>query len=108
MVGLLPPVFEEILLGRAEVRETFRSSRLGTIAGCHVIEGHMTRGAQIRIYRDSDVLFEGHLTSLRRFQDDVTDVTAGFDCGVIVDGFQAWEIGDIIEAFEEREVTRES
>lgn len=107
MVGLLPPVFEEILLGRAEVRETFRSSRLGTIAGCHVIEGHMARGAQIRIYRNSDVLFEGRLTSLRRFQDDVAEVPSGFDCGIIVEGFQAWEIGDIIEAFEEREVARE-
>jgi translation initiation factor IF-2 len=107
MVGLLPPIFEEFVLGRAEVREVFRSSRLGAIAGCHVLEGRMVRGADVRVFRGADLLFDGRLTSLRRFQDDVAEVSSGFDCGIIVEGFQAWEAGDVVEAYEKREVARE-
>jgi len=107
MAGLLPPRLEEAFLGRAEVRETFTVPRVGTIAGCYVTEGKVTRGARCRLVRDGVVVHEGAVGSLRRFKDDVREVQTGFECGIGIDGYNDVKIGDVIEAFriEERPAT---
>ena len=99
MVGMLEPKFREIVLGRAEVREVFKVSKVGTIAGCYVQSGKLTRNAKVRILRDAAVVFEGELESLRRFKDDVREVQENFECGVQVAKFQDLKKGDVIEAY---------
>ncbi len=99
MVGMLAPKFREVVLGRAEVREVFKVSKVGTIAGCYVQNGKLTRNAKVRILRDSAVIFESELESLRRFKDDVREVQENFECGVQVARFQDLKVGDVIEAF---------
>ena len=101
MVGLLEPTIKEVHLGRAEVRETFKAPKIGTIAGCMVTDGRITRSgeAQARLLRDSVVIFEGPVGSLRRFKDDVTEVKAGIECGIAFDRFNDIKVGDTIEAF---------
>jgi translation initiation factor IF-2 len=104
MTGLLDPTFKEVQRGRAEVRDTFKVPKIGTIAGCHVIEGVIPRTAGVRLVRDSKVVYEGKISSLRRFKDDASEVRAGFDCGIGLERFQDIKPGDIIEAFAKEEV----
>jgi translation initiation factor IF-2 len=104
MTGLLEPTFREVASGRAEVRETFKVPKAGTIAGCHVVEGVIPRSALIRLLRDNVVVYEGKIASLRRFKDDVSEVRSGFDCGIGLDRFQDVKPGDVIEAYVREEV----
>ena len=106
MLGLLSPVYEEVVTGEAEVREVFRVPRVGAIAGCYVREGKITRGSKVRFLRDGTVIWKGAITSLRRFKDDAREVAAGFECGIGLSDFQDLHSGDIIETFEEREIAR--
>jgi translation initiation factor IF-2 len=99
MLGMLAPKFREVILGRAEVREVFKVSKVGTIAGCYVQSGKLTRNAKVRILRDSAVVFESELESLRRFKDDVKEVAENFECGVQIAKFSDLKEGDVIEAF---------
>lgn len=103
MVGLLPPVREESSLGRAEVRETFTISKLGTIAGCYVTGGLVRRSAFARLLRDNRVIHEGKMSSLRRFKDDAREVQAGLECGIGLENFNDVKIGDVIEVYEIKE-----
>lgn len=95
--GLLEPVYEDTVIGAAEVRQVFRISKLGQIAGCYVREGEVRRKAQARIIRDHQVIHTGNVTSLKRFQEDVREVRTGFECGVGIEGFSSFEVGDIIQ-----------
>ena len=104
MTGLLDPTFREVAVGRAEVRDTFKVPKVGTVAGCHVVEGVIPRHAAIRLVRDNRVIFEGKIASLRRFKDDVSEVRAGFDCGIGLERFQDVKPGDFIEAHVREEV----
>ncbi|MGV8039908.1 MAG: translation initiation factor IF-2 [Thermoanaerobaculaceae bacterium] len=106
MTGMLAPTIKEEELGRAEVREVFRVSKVGTVAGCMVLEGSIVRNARVRLLRDNVVVWEGNLASLRRFKDDVGEVKSGFDCGIGLERFQDIKQGDIIEAFRMVEVAR--
>jgi translation initiation factor IF-2 len=106
MLGLLSPVFEEVVTGEAEVREIFRVPRVGAIAGCMVREGKITRGSKVRFLREGTVIWKGAITSLRRFKDDAREVSAGFECGIGLSDFQDLHSGDIIETYEEREIPR--
>jgi translation initiation factor IF-2 len=99
LIGMLAPKFREVILGRAEVREVFKVSKVGTIAGCYVQSGKLTRNAKVRILRDAAVVFESELESLRRFKDDVKEVAENFECGVQVARFADLKTGDVIEAF---------
>ena len=104
MTGLLEPTFREVTAGRAEVRELFKVPKVGTIAGCHVIEGTIPRTAPVRLLRDNRVIHEGKLASLRRFKEDVSEVRTGFDCGIGLEKFQDFKPGDVIEAYVREEV----
>ncbi len=108
MVGMLAPTFREIVLGRAEVREVFKVSKVGTIAGCYVQSGKLVRGAKVRILRDSAVIAESEIETLRRFKDDVKEVQENFECGVQVAKFADLKQGDVIEAFASEMVVRDS
>jgi len=103
--GLLAPEEREVELGRAEVRALFRTPR-GVIAGCMVLRGQITRGAQARLVRDGVIIYTGRIGSLRRFKDDVREVNEGFECGIGLENFQDVHEGDVIEAFEVREIAR--
>lgn len=100
MEGLLAPVEREVVLGTVEVRETFSVPKVGTVAGCHVIDGKITRNASVRLLRDGVVIHTGKIASLRRFKDDVREVLKGYECGVGIDGYNDIKVGDNIEAFE--------
>jgi len=104
MAGLLEPVIREVQRGTAEVRETFKVPKAGIIAGCHVIDGVIPRNAGARLLRDNVVIWEGKLSSLRRFKDDAAEVRQGFDCGIGLEGYQDIKPGDNIEAFVREEV----
>jgi len=106
MLGLLSPIYEEIVTGEAEVREVFRVPRIGAIAGCYVRDGKITRGSKVRFLREGTVIWKGAINSLRRFKDDVREVAAGFECGIGLSDFQDLKEGDIIETYEEREIAR--
>jgi len=106
LVGMLSPVQTEETLGEAEVRALFRVSRLGTIAGCMVTSGVVRRGAQVRVVRDGTVIHETSIAQLKRFKDDAREVAEGFECGILLDGFNDVKEGDVLEAFETREVER--
>jgi translation initiation factor IF-2 len=106
MLGLLSPLYEEVVTGEAEVREVFRVPRIGAIAGCYVREGKITRGSKVRFLREGTVIWKGAITSLRRFKDDAREVASGFECGIGLSDFQDLHAGDIIETFEEREIAR--
>ncbi|MFI5036489.1 MAG: translation initiation factor IF-2, partial [Acidimicrobiales bacterium] len=106
MLGLLTPVFEEVVTGEAEVREVFRIPRIGAIAGCFVREGVITRGSKVRFLREGAIIWKGTITSLRRFKDDAREVAAGFECGIGLSDYQDLKEGDVIETFEEREIPR--
>jgi translation initiation factor IF-2 len=99
MAGLLEPVFKEVYQGKAEVRDTFRISKVGMVAGCFVQDGFLKRGSEIRILRDNIVIHTGKVGSLRRFKDDVSEVRSGMECGVTIENFGDVKPGDVIEAF---------
>jgi translation initiation factor IF-2 len=104
MVGLLEPEFEEAVIGSAEVRETFQVPKVGTIAGCYVIDGKVARNARVRVLRDGVVIYTGQMGSLKRFKDDAKEVASGYECGISIDNFNDIKVGDIIEAFIMEEV----
>ncbi len=104
MLGLLSPVYEEIVTGEAEVREVFRVPSIGAIAGCFVRDGVITRGSKVRFLREGTIIWKGSITSLRRFKDDAREVASGFECGIGLSDYQDLKAGDIIETFEEREI----
>jgi len=106
MLGLLSPVYEEVVTGEAEVREVFRVPRIGAVAGCYVRDGKITRGSKVRFLREGTVIWKGSINSLRRFKDDVREVAAGFECGIGLSDFQDLKEGDVIETYEEREIAR--
>lgn len=106
MQGLLDPEFEEQVIGQAEVRQTFKVSKVGTIAGSYVTEGKITRNAGVRVIRDGIVQFEGELDTLKRFKDDAKEVSQGYECGITIANFNDIKEGDIIEAFEMVEIER--
>lgn len=106
MEGMLSPDIKEVIVGTAEVRETFKISKVGTIAGCFVTSGYIQRNSKIRVIRDGIVVHEGALGSLKRFKDDVKEVKNNYECGLNVDRFNDIKEGDIIEAYEEQEVAR--
>ena len=104
MKGLLAPVYKEVVLGQASVRQLFRVTKVGTIAGCMVTDGKLVRDAKVRIIRDGTVVYTSKLGTLKRFQNDAKEVAAGYDCGLTIDGFNDIKENDVIEAFEDREV----
>ncbi|MDP3786941.1 MAG: translation initiation factor IF-2, partial [Candidatus Omnitrophota bacterium] len=106
MEGLLEPRVEEIFLGRAEVRQVFKVTKAGTIAGCFVVKGKITRGAVCRLIRGKDKVYEGKIGSLKRFKDDVKEVGEGFECGIGLDRFDAINAADVIDVFELRKTAR--
>ncbi|MBV9027480.1 MAG: translation initiation factor IF-2, partial [Candidatus Eremiobacteraeota bacterium] len=99
MRGMLSPIEREIVLGRAEVRQVFKVSRVGTIVGCYVTSGKIARNAKARIVRDGTVVFDGEIESLRRFKEDVREVAEGFECGIQIAKFQDLKDGDVVEAY---------
>jgi translation initiation factor IF-2 len=107
LTGLLAPEVKEQIVGLAEVREVFRSSKFGTVAGCLVVEGYVRRNNPIRVLRDNVVIFQGELESLKRFKDDVAEVRAGTECGIGVKGYNDVKVKDQIECFERVEVARQ-
>jgi translation initiation factor IF-2 len=106
MEGLLAPEEREVVVGSAEVRETFKIRGSGTVAGCAVAEGTIPRTARVRVVRDGVEVYEGRIASLRHFKEDVREVRAGFECGILIDGFNDVKVGDVIEAFKIEEVQR--
>jgi translation initiation factor IF-2 len=106
LVGMLRPVEQEATLGEAEVRALFRVSRLGTIAGCMVTSGIVRRGAQVRVVREGTVVYETTIAQLKRFKDDVREVAEGFECGILLAGFNDVKEGDVLECYETRQVER--
>ena len=106
MKGMLDPVFEEKVIGHAEIRQIFKASGVGNIAGSYVLDGVFERGCQVRISHEGEQIFEGNLASLKRFKDDVREVKAGFECGLVFEGFNDFEELDIVEAYKMVEVPR--
>src|SRR5919202_5888629 len=106
LVGMLTPVETEAIIGEVEVRALFRVSRLGTIAGCMVTSGVVRRNSNVRIFREGTRIHETTIAQLRRFKDDVREVTEGFECGILLDGFNDLREGDVFEIYETREVER--
>ncbi len=106
MKGMLDPVFEEKVIGHAEVRQIFKASAIGNIAGSYVLDGEFRRGCKVRISREGEQIYEGELASLKRFKDDVKEVKAGFECGLVFDGFDKMQELDIVEAYIMVEVPR--
>ncbi|MBS1542866.1 MAG: translation initiation factor IF-2 [Bacteroidetes bacterium] len=106
MEGMLEKEMEEVIVGNAEVREVFRISKVGTIAGCMVTDGYIKRANPMRLIRDGIVVYAGKLSSLKRFKDDASEVKSGFDCGIGIESFNDMQVGDVIESYENREVKK--
>lgn len=106
MVGLLEPVYRDVVQGRAEVRDLFKIPRVGTIAGSYVLDGKMLRNSNLRLVRDGVIVYDGKMISLKRFKDDAREVQSGFECGIGLDGFNDIKVGDIIESYVKEEVER--
>ena len=106
MQGMLEPDEVEDTVGQVEVRQTFRASRIGTIAGCFVTEGKVTRGAKVRVVRDGTVIYETTVASLKRFNEDAREVASGFECGIVLASFQDVKVDDVLEVYETRKVER--
>ena len=107
MQGMLEPAEVETPLGQAEVRQLFKASRIGTIAGSFVTEGKVTRGARVRVVREGTVIYDTTIESLRRFNEDAREVASGFECGIVLTNFQDLHEGDVLETYETRQVERE-
>ena len=103
---MLDPVFEEKVIGHAEVRQIFKASAVGNIAGSYILDGTFQRDCKVRIAREGDQIYEGALASLKRFKDDVKEVRAGFECGLVFEGFDQMQELDIVEAYIMVEVPR--
>lgn len=108
MKGMLAPVYEEVVTGQAEVRQIYKASKVGTIAGSYVTDGVIRRDSSVRLIRDGIVVYTGKIGSLRRFDNDVKEVTQGFECGLTIENFNDIKIGDVIEAFEDQEVKNDA
>jgi translation initiation factor IF-2 len=108
MSGLLEPTIKETFLGRAEVRDTFRIPKVGTIAGCLVQEGTIKRDAEVRLLRDNVVMFKGKVGSLRRFKEDVTEVRNGLECGIGISNYADIKVGDVLELFVTEKIAAEA
>ena len=106
MKGMLAPIYEEKVIGHAEVRQIFKASAIGNIAGSLVLDGKLERGCKVRIRRAEELIFEGELKSLKRFKDDAKEVKEGFECGLVFDGFDQMQVGDVVEAYVRVEVPR--
>lgn len=106
MEGLLEPTVEEVITGNIEIREVFKISKVGTVAGCYVTEGYVKRANNIRIIREGVVVFEGEIGALKRFKDDVSEVKYSYECGLSIKNYNDIKVGDIIESYEEREIKR--
>ena len=106
MEGMLSPEIKEQVMSTLEVRETFKISKVGTIAGCMVKEGKIKRNAKVRLIRDGIVIYSGELAALKRFKDDVKEVASGYECGVSIVNYNDIKVDDLIEAYEEVEVSR--
>jgi translation initiation factor IF-2 len=106
MKGMLAPKFKEVVLGRAEVRQTIRVPNVGVIAGSYITDGKVTRNALIRVVRDGVVIFEDKISSLRRFKDDVREVAQGYECGIGLERFGDLKEGDVLEASIMEEIER--
>jgi translation initiation factor IF-2 len=106
MEGMLAPQFEEKITANVQIRETFKITKVGTIAGCMVIDGKINRNSKVRVVRDGVVIHTGELASLKRFKDDVKEVATNYECGLNIQNFNNIEVGDIIEAYENVEVKR--
>lgn len=104
MKGMLAPVYEEVVIGQAEVRQIYKVSKVGTIAGCKVVDGHIKRDCKVRLIREGIVIYDGKLGSLRRFENDVKEVQNGFECGMTIENYNDIKVDDIIEAYEDQEV----
>ena len=104
MEGLLEPTLREKHMGRAEIRDIFSVPKIGMVAGSYVLDGKMLRNAQVRLLRDNVVIYQGKMSSLRRFKDDVKEVATGYECGIGLENYNDLKIGDIIEAFEMEKV----
>jgi translation initiation factor IF-2 len=98
------PVFAEVVYGHAEVRQTFKSGRV-VIAGCYVTDGTITRNNEARVVRDGEVVTNGRITSLKRFKEDAREVAMGYECGIVIDGFNEIQEGDVIEAFGQQRIS---
>jgi translation initiation factor IF-2 len=104
MVGMLAPVMREKVVGRAEVRQVFHIAKAGSVAGCVVSEGKLTRNAKVRLVRDSVVIYTGRIGTIRRFKEDVTEVEKGYECGLTIDGYSDLREKDIVETFEVEQI----
>ena len=108
MTGMLEPVIKETYQGRADVRETFRIPKVGTVAGCYVVDGNIKRDSEVRLLRDNVVVFKGKIGSLRRFKEDASEVRNGMECGISIANYGDVKIGDVIEAFVTERVAAEA
>ncbi len=106
MEGMLSPEFKEEITGSAEVQEVFKITKVGTVAGCLVREGKLKRGNKVRLIRDGIVVYTGDLASLKRFKEDVKEVSTGYECGLNIQNYNDIKVGDMIEGFEQVEVQR--
>jgi translation initiation factor IF-2 len=98
--GLLEPTLKEKILGRAEIRQVFPISRIGTVAGCYVLDGYMSRSSEgVRVIRDNIVVYDGKISSLKRFKEDVKEVQTGYECGIMIENFNDLKVGDILEDY---------
>ncbi len=107
MTGMLEPVFKEVYKGRVSVREVFRISKVGNVAGCMVLDGGISRDSEVRVLRDNIVVYTGKVDSLRRFKNDVSEVKAGFECGLTLRNFPDIKPNDVMEAFAKERVAPE-
>lgn len=104
IVGMLKPIIKENVIGRAEVRQTFHVPKIGMIAGCSVLEGRVERNARSRVLRDSVIVYDGKINSLKRFKEDVKEVKTGFECGIGIENFNDIKVSDILEVYEIQEI----
>ena len=106
MKGMLDPVFKEVVLGKIEIRDTFKVPGIGVVGGAYVVEGKVRRNADIRLIRDGIVIHEGKISSLKRYKDDAKEVIQGYECGIGLENYNDIKIGDEIEAFKMEEIER--
>jgi translation initiation factor IF-2 len=106
MEGMLAPAFEEVNTANIEVRDVFKITKIGTVAGCYVLDGTVKRAHKIRVIRDFVVIHDGEISALKRFKDDVAEVKFGYECGMSIKGFNDLEVGDLLECYEMKEVKR--
>ena len=105
--GMRTPKYQDVMLGKCEVRQTFKITGAGNIAGCYVLDGKIVRGGKLRIYREDILIVEGGVRQLKRFKDDVKEVAAGYECGCAIEGFNDIKIGDIIECYQVEEIKQD-